>query len=180
MVNPDDDKTIINVKGVPKPAWELAKRLAAQADEPMGMLLARAIQCLADQEAGRVKPPDKKVTKQGNPPLTPAQLTDRITALAMLSQANAANRQARARIAKDSTLGIGLALLQQAMIDAEGEPPTTLPGKAARQAAGNPGQSIASGHAARYGDPANVASQAAAQPIAATARRVVQGFENNA
>ena len=43
MANPDDDKTIINVKGVPKPAWELARRLAVQADEPMGMLLARAI-----------------------------------------------------------------------------------------------------------------------------------------
>ena len=146
MANPDDDKTIINVKGVPKPAWELARRLAVQADEPMGMLLARAIQCLADQEEGRVKPPDNRTAKQGNPPMTHEQLTERMKAVAMLAQANAANRQAHARIGKHSPLGVAQALLVEAMMEAEGLPLTALPGKAAGQSKAKSGQSLPNGH----------------------------------
>ena len=52
MVNPDDERATINVKGVAARAWERAKTAALKQDETMGVWLSRAIDYRADAEAG--------------------------------------------------------------------------------------------------------------------------------
>jgi hypothetical protein len=48
----DDAKTIINVKGVSVEAWEAAKKAANKQDQTMGEWLTRALNHLANLEAG--------------------------------------------------------------------------------------------------------------------------------
>jgi hypothetical protein len=53
------DKTIVNVKGISVPSWDRGKAAANRAGETMGSWLSRAIDQLADREAGqRYIPPD--------------------------------------------------------------------------------------------------------------------------
>jgi hypothetical protein len=59
------DKTIVNVKGISVPSWDRGKAAANRAGETMGSWLSRAIDQLADREAGqRYIPPDAPA----NPP----------------------------------------------------------------------------------------------------------------
>ena len=65
MGNPEDERTIINVKGVSAPAWERAKKAANKQGQAMGAWLSRAINQLADAEDGPREFPPLPV---GNPP----------------------------------------------------------------------------------------------------------------
>lgn len=66
MVNPDPERTTINVKGVPAPAWETARRAAAKRGDTMGTWLGRAIEMQANLEAGpREMPPEKPEANRG-------------------------------------------------------------------------------------------------------------------
>jgi hypothetical protein len=72
MDNPDDEKTTINVKAVSARAWERAKSSAIKQGETMGAWLSRAINQLADAEAGPrefppVKPAANLPAETGNP-----------------------------------------------------------------------------------------------------------------
>jgi len=104
MDNPADDKTIINVKGVPKTAWEAARRYAAQSGDSMGTWLAGAINCRIDYEEGRVKPPANNGHDDGNPPLTEDQLSARMLALAAMQHSAAAMKQAGGRAIGSRTI----------------------------------------------------------------------------
>lgn len=66
MANPAEDRTTINVKGVPTAAWETARRAAAKQGETMGAWLGRAIETKANLEAGpREFPPEKPAANPG-------------------------------------------------------------------------------------------------------------------
>lgn len=71
MDNPQDEKTVINVKGVSVQIWEKAKRAANKQGQPMGVWLSRAADHLANLEDGpREFPPDVSANpepKTGNP-----------------------------------------------------------------------------------------------------------------
>lgn len=125
MDNPDEaDKTIINVKGVRKSAWEAAKRGATQQGDSMGTWLSDAIDQRAIRDSDQVKPPAKNDGKKGNPAaLTPDQLTARIIAAAALQQSAAAMKQACGRTTGKGALMRVLSSLEQHVIEAEGLPP---------------------------------------------------------
>lgn len=132
MDNPDtDDKTIINVKGVRKPAWEAARRGAAQAGDSMGTWLSDAIDRRISHDATAIEGPANNRGEVGNPDaLTPDQLTARIMALAALQQSMAAMKTARMRSSGRGVLATVQASLVQRVIDAEGEPVREIRGKA--------------------------------------------------
>ena len=74
MANPDDEKTVINVKGVSISAWEDAKRSAAKVGESMGFWLSQAARDRANLLAGdRVILPGNPEPVKGNP-LEPGQV----------------------------------------------------------------------------------------------------------
>ncbi len=60
MDNPDEERTIINVKGMRVDSWERARAAAGRAGETMGSWLSRACDQLANLEAGeRYIPPSR-------------------------------------------------------------------------------------------------------------------------
>jgi hypothetical protein len=64
MDNPDDERTIINVKGINVRSYEGAKKAANKAGETMGSWLSRAMDQLANLEAGeRYIPPDNPANR---------------------------------------------------------------------------------------------------------------------
>ena len=90
----DDEKTTINVKGVSGKAWERAKTAALKQGEPMGPWLSRAINQLADREAGpREFPPvtanlaPETVKPDPNPGLSPVEVAALMQAQAALASA---------------------------------------------------------------------------------------------
>lgn len=95
MGNPPNDKTTINVKAVPVKSWERAKSCAAKQDEAMGEWLHRAINQLADMEAGPrefppVKPEANKISEAGNPgqsTMTPGELAGLLGGIAAAAAA---------------------------------------------------------------------------------------------
>lgn len=135
MDNPDSsDRTVINVKGVRKSAWQAAKRGASQLDDSMGTWLSDAIDQRISRDANAVQAPANKDARQDNPDaLTPDQLTARILAVAALQQSAAALKQARIRGTGKAMLSTAQAGLVQRMIEAEGEPPRQIAGKAVGQ-----------------------------------------------
>jgi hypothetical protein len=67
MDNPDDEKTIVNIKGVLKRSWERTKIAADRNDETLGAWVSRALDQLADRETGpREFPPAANLA--ANPP----------------------------------------------------------------------------------------------------------------
>ena len=92
MDNPDDEKTVINVKGMSLRAWEKAKRAASKQDQTMGAWLSRAVDHLANLEDGPrefapVQPANLE-PKSGNPSSLPIeQLGLLMQGLAALSTA---------------------------------------------------------------------------------------------
>lgn len=103
MGNPGEiEKTVINVKGVDKPAWEAAKRGAAQTGDSMGKWLSEAIFLREKIDAGAIQPPGLPAVKNGhnsgNPhDLTEDQRTARIQAVASMMQGLAAIKTATGR-----------------------------------------------------------------------------------
>ena len=90
MVNPDDERATINVKGVAARAWERAKTAALKQDETMGVWLSRAIDYRADAEAGpREFPPANPAPKTVKPEaaLAAEQLADLMRGMAALATA---------------------------------------------------------------------------------------------
>ena len=82
----DDPRTVINVKAVSIAAWEKGKAAAAKADETMGTWLSRALNQLADREAGeRYIPPAKPVKPDAVPGV---DLHDVAAVLVAMGQAN--------------------------------------------------------------------------------------------
>jgi hypothetical protein len=64
MDNPEDERTIINVKGINIRSYEGAKKAANKAGETMGSWLSRAMDQLANLEAGeRYIPPDNPANR---------------------------------------------------------------------------------------------------------------------
>lgn len=131
MDNPqDDDRTIINVKGVRKPAWEKAKRGSAQTGESMGTWLSGAIEIRAIHDASGIQSPGNPLA---NPSLTPDQLTARIEAVAAYQQSVAALKMARARSIGNGALVAVQSSLEQHVIDVDGPPKRQIAGKARGQ-----------------------------------------------
>jgi hypothetical protein len=62
MDNPDDEKTIINVKAVSVSSWERAKKAANRNGETLGSWLSRACDQLANLDAG-----DRLILPSANP-----------------------------------------------------------------------------------------------------------------
>ncbi len=95
MDNPDDEKTTINVKSVSAAAWERAKSSATKQGETMGAWLSRAINRLADSEAGpREFPPSlanpaPEMVKPDSPsvPVSPVDLATLMQGMASLASA---------------------------------------------------------------------------------------------
>ena len=80
MDNPDDDdRIIINVKGVRKASWNRATRAASLRKIPYGQLVSDALDFQAEMEARGIEAP-------GKARLTDDQITARLTALAGLAQ----------------------------------------------------------------------------------------------
>lgn len=117
----DAETTTINVKGMPKMKWEAARRSAIQANDQMGTWLGEAIDCRIARDSGSVKP--------ANQPMTPEQLTARITAVAALQQSSAALKLARVRAPGSNMLRVALASLEQAIVHAEAPPVRLITGK---------------------------------------------------
>lgn len=107
MDNPDDDRTIINVKGVRKTAWNAAARAASLSKDTYGQWLSDAIDLRLRYDAGTVKPPGEA----GEATMTTEQLTARIAALAELAKGIAALKAAGARSVGIATLSRGLTSL---------------------------------------------------------------------
>ncbi len=107
MDNPDDDRTIINVKGVRKASWNAAARAASLSKDSYGQWLSDAIDLRLRMEAEGVKLPgeDKKAL------LTPDQMTARIAAMAELAKGLAALKSAGSRAIGISALSSGLTTL---------------------------------------------------------------------
>lgn len=121
MGDDETEKTIINVKGVPKRAWGAARRSAMQANDPMGAWLGEAIDCRIARDSGSVK--------SANPPMTPDQITARMSAVAALQQSAAALKLARVRSPGSAVLKVAGASLEQAIIQAESPPIRLITGK---------------------------------------------------
>jgi len=118
MDNPTDKRTTITVKGLSVTAWNEAKKAAAKAGEPMGAWLSRAIVEQVNREAGRPRelPPEKPT------PLTPDQITARMSAVGQLGSSVASIKQSTGRATGRSALQRSLASLEQLLNDAEGPP----------------------------------------------------------
>lgn len=102
MGNPGDiEKTVINVKGVEKPAWEVAKRGAAQTGDSMGKWLSEAVYLREKIDAGAIQTPGLAAVKNGhdsgNPAMTEDQRSARIQAVAAMMQGLAAIKTATGR-----------------------------------------------------------------------------------
>jgi hypothetical protein len=105
MDNPDDDdRIIINVKGVRKASWNRATRAASLRKIQYGQLVSDALDFQAEMEARGIEAP-------GKARLTDDQITARLTALAGLAQGIAALKAAGARSVGIATLSRGLANL---------------------------------------------------------------------
>ena len=92
MANPEDERTVINVKGVSVEAWEIAKKAANKQGEPMGTWLSRAARTQANLEDGPRELPPLPVANlgrnSGNPSLLPIeQLGALMQGMAALSAA---------------------------------------------------------------------------------------------
>lgn len=75
MDNPDQiEKTVINVKGVDKPAWEAARRGAAQTGDSMGKWLSEAIYMRGKIDAGAILSPGLASVKNGHESGNPIDL----------------------------------------------------------------------------------------------------------
>lgn len=107
MDNPDDDRIIINVKGVRKSAWNAATRAASLSKEPYGQWLSDAIDLRLRIEAEGVKLPGEA----GEAPLTADQTTARLAALAEAAKGFAALKTAGGRSVGISALSRRLAAL---------------------------------------------------------------------
>lgn len=81
--------TTITVKAVPVSAWTRAKEAAARNDETMGEWLARAINQLADREAGGRLFAPGQTAPDAPPPPTPAEIEGMMRAAAEVSKAAA-------------------------------------------------------------------------------------------
>lgn len=97
MDNPEGDKTTINVKAVSARSWERAKASAIKQGQTMGAWLSRAIDQLADAEAGPrefppVKPAANPAVETGNPGqapgMTAGELADLMRGVAALATAS--------------------------------------------------------------------------------------------
>lgn len=97
MDNPEGDKTTINVKAVSARSWERAKASAIKQGQTMGAWLSRAIDQLADAEAGpREFPPANpaaNLAAQGGNPgqapgMTAGELADLMRGVAALATAS--------------------------------------------------------------------------------------------
>lgn len=121
MSDDDIEKVVINVKGVPKPSWDAARRSAIQANDPMGLWIGEAIDCRIARDSGSVKP--------ANPPMTPDQITARMNAVAAMQQGAAAMKVARMRDTGRTQLRVALASLEQAIVHAEAPPMRLIAGK---------------------------------------------------
>jgi hypothetical protein len=122
MDNPTNERTTVTVKGLSVTAWNEAKKAATKTGEPMGVWLSRAIVEQANREAGRPRelPPEKPT------PLTPDQLTARMTAVGQLGSSIASIKQSTGRATGRSALQRSLASLEQLLNDAEGPPSRVL------------------------------------------------------
>lgn len=88
MDNPDDAKTIINVKGIVVRSYERAKKAANAANETMGSWLSRAMDQLANLEAGeRYILPASPANHAPVPPPQAVDLSDLAAVLTALTQA---------------------------------------------------------------------------------------------
>ena len=155
MGNPDDERTVINVKGVSVQAWEKAKRAAHKQGQPMGAWLSRAAEHLASLEDGpRELPPLPPANpsslasanlgrEMGNPSSLP------IESLGALMQGIAAVAAATGTAPAKSNLRRLYALADDHVRDASGLPPRTVRGQAAGKAAGQ--SLLISGKAEREG-----------------------------
>jgi hypothetical protein len=118
MANQDDEKTIINVKGVSAKSWERAKAAANRRGETMAGWISRACDTVADLEAGDALMPPNPIAnldpKTANPALTPDQLTARLDALASLMQAAAAVKLAKLAARAGTPLRAAQTLLLEA------------------------------------------------------------------
>jgi hypothetical protein len=74
MDNPDDEKTIINVKAVSVGSWERAKKAAVKNGETLGSWVSRACDQLANLEAGEryIPPANRSFAAPANPANLPA------------------------------------------------------------------------------------------------------------
>lgn len=66
MDNPDDEKTIVNIKSVFKRSWDRAKVAAERNDETLGAWVSRALDQLADRESG-----PREILADAKPPANP-------------------------------------------------------------------------------------------------------------
>jgi hypothetical protein len=70
--NPDEEKTIVNIKGVVVQSYDRAKKSAHKNGETMGSWISRAMDQLANLEAGeRYIPPANPANPSGNPGANP-------------------------------------------------------------------------------------------------------------
>lgn len=127
MDNRADEKTTINVKSVSVAAWDRAKKAATKQGEAMGEWLSRAINQLADIEAGPrefppANPPVNQISETGNPvrfALSPAELSD-------LMHAQAALTTATGKLPAKADTGRAHALAAEMVRAAIGMPPKPL------------------------------------------------------
>lgn len=135
MDGPDDEKTVINVKGMSLRAWERAKKAASKQDETMGAWLARAVDHLANLEDGPRElpplPPANLEPKTGNPSSLPVE------GLGALMQGIAAVSAATGIVPAKSNVRRLYALADDAVREAGGMSPRPVrvraPGKAPGQ-----------------------------------------------
>lgn len=134
MDNLQDEKTVINVKGVSVQAWEKAKRAAAKQGQPMGLWLSRAAEHLANLEDGPREflpsQPANLEPKSGNPSSLPVE------GLGVLMQGIAAVAAATGTAPAKSNLRRLYALADDHVRDASGLPPRPVRVPASGKAAG--------------------------------------------
>jgi hypothetical protein len=84
----DDEKTIVNIKGVSKSAWERARQAANRSGESMGDWISRAANQLANLEAGqRFFEPDKLEDKPAKPQLPAVDFREIAAVLVAMKEA---------------------------------------------------------------------------------------------
>jgi hypothetical protein len=108
------ETTTVNVKGVSTTSWSNARAAAARADVAMGAWLSKAIDEYVNAETGPTTS-----TEHPHLHLTPEQLTDRISAVAALLQAQAALKAATGKVtgrAMASAVIEGLKQAQQGLL----------------------------------------------------------------